>query len=88
MIFKFVTQSYSNQNVGGEVAQCQRVRVSMVCDQEIDGSRQLYSICFDHVSILLAILVSPTCSAGAANFLIKGSAMYCHVYLDMRVKDP
>ena len=45
---------------GGEVAQRQRVCVSIVCDWEVDGLPHLCAIHFDHVDNSLAICVSPT----------------------------
>ena len=73
----------------GEVAQHQRVRVSMVNDLEIDGSHQLSSLCFDFLDNSHAKCESLTCSS-QCYWLVQRRP--CHVlshdYVIMHVKDP
>ena len=67
---------FFNSSWGGEVAQCQRVRVSVVCYREIDGLHKFSSICFKQVNNSLTISVSPTCSSQCRRLVQRRP---CHV---------
>ena len=80
-------QTPKEPRIGGPVVDIYWVRVSMVGEQEIDGSCRLCSVSLTVLTVHLlseSHQLAPVCAAD----WFEVPAMYYHVYVITRVKDP